>query len=157
MIGHLTRTLRPDPAVTEPLRRLARRYALAVVSSSALARLAACMRVTGLADLLPPAVHFSAEDSLPVPTSKPDPAVYAHAGRELGVAGTDGLAVEDSVTGARSAVAAGFPTIGNLGFVPADARSERAAALAAAGVTALVESWEELEQLLERGRLPAPA
>ena len=42
--AHLGRVLRPDPAVLEPLRRLARSYELAAVSSSALTRLDACFR-----------------------------------------------------------------------------------------------------------------
>jgi beta-phosphoglucomutase-like phosphatase (HAD superfamily) len=151
VIEHLQSVLRPDPAVIEPLTRLRDRFGLAVVSSSALPRLAACFTATDLDALLPPDVRFSAEDSLPVPTSKPDPAVYAFAGRRLGVTGADGLAIEDSPTGARSAVAAGFPTVGNLTFVPEDVRPDRAAALQEAGVEALVESWDELEQLLERG------
>ena len=145
---HLARTLQPDPAVREPLLRLARRFELAAVSSSALARLDACFSATGLAELFPPQRRFSAEDSLPVPTSKPDPAIYTFAGRELGVTGPSGLAIEDSLPGALSAVAAGFATIGNVAFVAPDERSERREALYAAGVVAVVASWSELESLL---------
>ena len=148
VIAHLSETLGPDPAVLEPLERLAERFGLAIVSSSALARLAACVHATELEALLPPERHFSAEDSLPVPTSKPDPAVYALAGERLGVTGDEALAIEDSTTGARSAIAAGFPTVGNLTFVPEAARAERAEALRSAGVSALVASWSELEALL---------
>ena len=146
--AHLGATLRPDPAVLEPLTRLARRFGVAAVSSSALGRLDACFTATGLAELFPPARRFSAEDSLPVPTSKPDPAIYVLAGRELGVAGPRGLAIEDSVPGALSAVAAGFVTIGNVAFVAADERRERIDALYAAGVADVVASWSELESLL---------
>ncbi len=157
VIAHLARVLRPDPTVIEPLSRLREQFALAVVSSSALARLATCFTATGLDELFPPAVRFSAEDSLPVPTSKPDPAVYALAGRQLGVTRREGLAVEDTVTGVRSARAAGFATIGNLTFVPEPARPQRAAVLEQAGVIALVESWGELEHLLHHELSPAPA
>lgn len=157
VIRHLGRVLEPDPAVIGPLTRLRERYELAVVSSSALTRLSACFTATGLDELLPPEVRFSAEDSLPVPTSKPDPAVYAHAGTQLGVRGAEGLAVEDSATGARSAVAAGFPTVGNLTFVPESERAQRAAALKEAGVTAFVGSWGELEELLEHEAVAAQA
>ena len=103
VIAYLGAVLTPDPAVLEPLTRLAEHLALAVVSSSALERLDACFEATGLAELFPPAVRFSAEDSLPVPTSKPDPAIYAYAGEQLGAGRDAALAVEDSVTGARSA------------------------------------------------------
>jgi beta-phosphoglucomutase-like phosphatase (HAD superfamily) len=146
--AHLADVLRPDAAVTEPLARLARRYGLAVVSSSALARLDVCFTATGLDELFPPACRYSAEDSLPEPTSKPDPAVYRFAAERLGVAGAAGLAIEDSVPGARSAVAAGLATVGNLVFVGPDERAERAAALRGAGVDAVVASWAELEALL---------
>jgi beta-phosphoglucomutase-like phosphatase (HAD superfamily) len=93
-------------------------------------------------------VRYSAEDSLPQPTSKPDPAVYAHAGVELGVAGGEALAVEDAASGVLSAVGAGFAVVGNLLFVPPDEREDRAAALLAAGALAIVADWWELDALL---------
>jgi beta-phosphoglucomutase-like phosphatase (HAD superfamily) len=146
--AHLAATLRPDAEVTGALERLGGRMALAAVSSSALSRLDACFRVTGLAELLPPPRRFSAEDSLPRPTSKPDPAVYRHALEALGVEAGAALAVEDSPTGARSAVGAGIPTVGNLRFVPGAERARREDELRAAGVVAVVGSWGELEDLL---------
>ena len=144
----LEATLRPDPEVLEPVGELAERFSLAVVSSSALARLEVCFRVCGLDDLFPHAVRYSAEDSLPVPTSKPDPAVYAYAGRELGASPTDAVAIEDSVSGVRSAVAAGFPAIANLQFVPPPERAERAEAVRAAGALTVVDSWREITTIL---------
>lgn len=154
VIAHLSRTLRPDPRVEEPLAALAGEgLELAVVSSSALARLDACFRATELDALLPPERRYSAEDSLPQPTSKPDPAVYVHAGRELGVAGAEALAVEDSVTGATSAVAAGFPTVGMVQFVSEAERPARVEALRQAGVAGVVASWGELAEALRRQRV----
>ena len=146
---HLGRVLRPDPAVLEPLTRLAGRYPLALVSSSALSRVDACLRATGLADLFPPERRFSAEDSLPRPTSKPDPAVYLHALAHLGVAAGHSLAVEDSLPGARSAVAAGVPTLGNLVFVPPDEQGARRTDLTEAGVSAVIGSWAAVESTLD--------
>lgn len=146
--AHLGATLTPDAAVTGPLERLARRFALAAVSSSALVRLDACFAATGLAALFPPAVRYSAEDSLPVPTSKPDPAIYRFAGGELGVDGASAVAVEDSAPGVLSAVAAGFTAIGNVVFVPEPEREDRVAELRAAGASETVGSWEELEAVL---------
>ena len=118
------------------------------VTSSASSRLAVCLDVTGLAPLFDADRRFSAEDSLAEPTSKPDPAVYVHAGRTLGVGPADAVAVEDSVNGARSAVAAGHPTIGILQFVPAADRPARADALHEVGVAAVVESWADVARLL---------
>ena len=146
--AHLRTALHPDPAVLEPLTRIADRYGVAAVSSSAEGRIAACFEVTGMAHFFPPERRFSAEDSLPVPTSKPDPAIYAYALHALGLRAGQALAVEDSPTGATAAVAAGIPTVGNLQFVQADEVEERREQLTAVGVVALVESWDELLGLL---------
>jgi beta-phosphoglucomutase-like phosphatase (HAD superfamily) len=146
--AHLGRTLTPHQPTLAALSDLAARLPLAAVSSSALARLAACFTATGLDELIPAERRFSAEDSLPAPASKPDPAVYRHACAELGIAPGAGLAVEDSVPGVLSAVAAGCPAVGNLLFVPAGEREERRAALLGAGALAVVGSWRELADAL---------
>lgn len=145
---HLGRTLQPHEPTLAALRRFAAVLPLSAVSSSALARLAACFTATGLDELIPPARRFSAEDSLPVPTSKPDPAVYAHACAALGIAPEQGLAVEDAVAGVQSAVAAGCPVVGNLLFVLPEEREARAAALLDAGAVTAVSSWGELADLV---------
>ena len=146
--AYLGEHLRPHEQTTAALTVLSAHLRLAAVSSSALARLAACFTATGLDGLIPPEVRFSAEDSLPTPTSKPDPAVYLHACEQLGIAPAEGLAVEDSVPGALSAVRAGCPTVGNLLFVQPAERAEREAALREAGVLTVVSSWQELAGLL---------
>jgi beta-phosphoglucomutase-like phosphatase (HAD superfamily) len=136
---------------------LAQTYELAAVSSSALGRLEASFTAAGLADLVPADRRFSAEDSLPAPTSKPDPAVYVFACGRLGVDPAHALAIEDSVAGVGSAVAAGIPTVGNVQFVQAGEREERRAALEAAGVAAVVESWIELEAMLQPAAAGVPS
>jgi beta-phosphoglucomutase-like phosphatase (HAD superfamily) len=146
--AHLASVLRTDDDVLEPLGILARHMRLVVVTSSARTRLDACLAATQLDELCSPSVRFSAEDSLPVPTSKPDPAIYAFAGASLGISQTEGLAVEDAVAGVRSAVGAGFQTVGNLQFVPACERDARAAELLAAGACAVIPSWRHLADLL---------
>jgi beta-phosphoglucomutase-like phosphatase (HAD superfamily) len=145
--AYLRAVLAPDARVIEPLSALARRFTLAAVSSSATSRLAACFEATGLAALFPESRRFSAEDSLPAPTSKPDPAIYAFAGRRLGIATAQGLAIEDSAPGAQSAIGAGYRTVGNLLFVPPPERAARRAALQAVGVAAIQCSWQELAAL----------
>lgn len=145
--AYLGAVLTPDVRVIEPLSALARRFTLAAVSSSATSRLAACFEATGLAALFPEHRRFSAEDSLPTPTSKPDPAIYAFAGRRLGVTAAQGLAIEDSLPGAQSAIGAGYRTVGNLLFVPPAERAARQEALQATGVAAIVSSWRELADL----------
>jgi HAD superfamily hydrolase (TIGR01509 family) len=146
---HLGRTLALDPGVTRPLSRLARHRTLALVSSSALSRIEACLAATGLEELFPRHTRFSAESSLPRPTSKPDPAVYVLARESLEISPRQGLAVEDSVPGAEAAIGAGFSTLGNVMFVPPAERAERVAALERVGVVGIIHSWADLEQLLE--------
>ena len=146
--AHLRGALWPDPAVLEPLSLLSRRLATAVVSSSASSRVAACLEATGLAPLFPEERRFSAEDSLPAPRSKPDPAIYAFAGARLGATPERSLAVEDSVPGVQSAVAAGYPTIGIVQFVPKLERPARINALRTAGAAAVIACWQELLDLL---------
>ena len=143
--AHLGRTLRPDPAVLGPLARLAERYTLAAVSSSALSRLDVCFRATGLGELLPPERRFSAEESLPTPTSKPDPEVYLFAAARLGVDPRDCLAIAASLAGVQSAVAAGCPTVGNTTFVADDERAARTDDLLGAGAITVITSWADLE------------
>jgi beta-phosphoglucomutase-like phosphatase (HAD superfamily) len=144
--AHLTRALRPDPEVRAALTRLAERYPLAAVSSAAPSRVDGCFTAAGLDDLIGPAVRFCAADRVP--------AVHRHACDRLGIPAGAGLAVEDSPAGVAAAVAAGCPAVGNLAFVPPDQRPERAAALRAAGATAVVPSWSRLADLLLS---PAPA
>jgi beta-phosphoglucomutase-like phosphatase (HAD superfamily) len=146
--GYLAQALKPQSDVLAALSTLRGRYRLAAVSSSALSRLAACFTVSGLDELFPLPVRFSAEDSLPVPTSKPDPAVYEFALRQLGVSAGRAIALEDSTTGARSALAAGLETIGIVQFVPVAERQQRVADLTGLGVAAVVSSWDELVDVL---------
>jgi beta-phosphoglucomutase-like phosphatase (HAD superfamily) len=145
---HLAAALEPDREVSEPLSRLHREYDLALVSSSAIGRLEACLEATALDELFPEAVRFSAESSLPLPTSKPDPAVYELALKRLGIPAENALAIEDSEPGVSAAVAAGIPTLGNVTFVPAVERRGRIDALAAAGAAGVIYSWRQLELLL---------
>jgi HAD superfamily hydrolase (TIGR01509 family) len=145
---HLAAVLQPDAATTAALDRFASRYGLAVVTSSALGRLGACLAVTGLADHFPAADRFSAQDSLPAPTSKPDPAVYLLALRKLGLRPEEALAIEDAEAGVASAVAAGIATVGNLVHVPAAERPARREALLTGGAAAVVEDWHDLVELL---------
>ncbi|MEG9249246.1 HAD-IA family hydrolase [Arthrobacter sp. Soc17.1.1.1] len=145
---HLRATLEPDTEISHALQELDRHFELAVVSSSATSRLQASFEATDLGRFFPANRVFSAEDSMPEPVSKPDPAVYLFALEQLGVSADASLAIEDSVTGATSAVAAGCPTIGNVCFVAPEERQERRRRLEDVGVVAVVESWSELLELL---------
>jgi beta-phosphoglucomutase-like phosphatase (HAD superfamily) len=141
---HLSRVLLSDPEVLQAAKTLADRYLLAVVSSSALSRLDASFIATGLDEWFPAARRFSAEDSLPEPVSKPDPAIYRYAVERLAVEPTAAVAIEDSASGVRSAVVAGIPTLGLVQFVPADEQAARRVDLEEAGAVAVAGSWSEL-------------
>lgn len=145
---YLGTALSPVVDVVSGLAEVSKHYRLAAVSSSALSRLAACFTASDLDQFIAPETRFSAEDSLPTPTSKPHPAVYEFALRAVGATPGQAIAIEDSVTGAQSAVAAGIVTIGIVEFVPADERDQRVHDLMAAGVATVVDSWTELTQLL---------
>jgi beta-phosphoglucomutase-like phosphatase (HAD superfamily) len=148
--AHLTATLAPIDEVRATVSALRRRYGLAVVTSSASARVRACLAASGLEGFFADDALFSAEDSMPQPVSKPDPAIYLHAMAELGISAQQSLAVEDSDAGTRSAVAAGIRTIGIVQFVPEAERSDRAAELKRAGALTVVGTWSELSELLLR-------
>ncbi|MCW2839865.1 MAG: HAD-superfamily hydrolase, subfamily variant 3 [Aeromicrobium sp.] len=150
--AHLRVTLEPDAQVRAPLDELARRFEPGVVTSGASVRLSACLEVTGLADLFAPSRRISAESSMARPLSKPDPAVYSFACERLGVDPGATIAVEHSVRGAVSAVAAGCWTLGLLQFVPHERRRARADALRAVGVVDVVDSWWDVLSLLDRSR-----
>lgn len=154
--AHLASTLRPDAAVTEPLRALAAEHRLAVVSSSATSRVSACLAAAGLDVFFEPHEVFSAEDSLTTPQSKPSPAIYRLAARRLGLRPQRALAVEDSGPGVQAAVAAGHPTVGNVQFVPVAERAGRVEELLAAGAQAVVSSWARLPQLLSEAAGDSP-
>jgi len=154
---HLAMMLRPDPEVSGPLRRLTHRYELALVTSSAAVRADACLTATHLNALFPVDLRFSAENSLPVPLSKPDPAIYDFALANSGVEPAQAVAIEDSRPGVEAAIGAGIATVGNLVFVPAAEREDRARDLREAGAFFVVETWEELADMLERaGRRSRP-
>ncbi|WP_408895697.1 HAD-IA family hydrolase [Nocardioides sp. R1-1] len=148
---HLSRVLTPDPAVLAPLSQVGAAAVLSVVSSSASARIDACLAATGLAALFPHHRRFSAEALRP-PASKPDPAVYVEAVSRIDDADAPVLAVEDSGVGVQAAVAAGVPVVGLLQFVRAAERERRTAQLLRAGACAVVESWEQLVARQVTGR-----
>ncbi len=150
--AHLAAVLEPDDDVRSTLVSLRSTLSLALVSSSALRRIDASLQSSGLSDLFPVDRRFSAQDSLPVPTSKPDPAVYHLAMRQLGLEPGTAVAVEDAVPGAQSAVAAGLFTVGMLCFVPPAEREQRVLDLQRAGVHALTDTWADLADLLRQGK-----
>ncbi len=116
------------PGAVEAVRRIGKRWPLAIASSSNPELIEVVLRVTGLAGEVRIAVS-----SQEVARGKPAPDVYLEAARRLGVQATRCAAVEDSHNGIRSARAAGMRVIAipNLHFPPgADALAEADVVLA---------------------------
>lgn len=92
-----------------------RKYKMVVVSSSQLHRLRAALSATGQDRFFHQDDVYSAVNSLPTPKTKPDPAIYHHVLDLFGARPHECLAVEDSRSGAQSALAAGIPTLAYVG------------------------------------------
>nr|POE74669.1 phosphorylated carbohydrates phosphatase [Quercus suber] len=105
------------PGVTQQLEwAKAQGYPMAVVSTSAKPRVMASLKKTGLIRFFTEEHVYSAATSLDPPSSKPDPAIYLHACKELGVKPEEVLTVEDSKSGATAAMRAGIPKIAYVGI-----------------------------------------
>lgn len=114
----------------------------AVASSSGAAFLCEKLQLTGLAPLFGP--HVYSADL--VANGKPHPDIFLHAAAALGVEPYRCLAIEDSVNGVRSALAAGMTCWGFAGGGHMDGPAgER---LLGAGAVRVVSSWEEARDLL---------
>jgi HAD superfamily hydrolase (TIGR01509 family) len=123
----------------------------AIVSNSSLQRLNACLAAAALTDYFPSTRIFSANDSLPVRRPKPLPDIYLHAARCLSAEVSVCLAVEDSISGVRAAVAARIPRIiGYVGgtHISENERSSRADALLSVGAEQIIERMHDLISLL---------
>ncbi|KAF5981414.1 HAD superfamily hydrolase [Fusarium bulbicola] len=145
----LMQKLEPCEGANAKLEPLKGHYRLAVVSSSALRRVRASLDKVGQADLFDPNDVFSAADSLPVPTSKPDPAVYLHALKAMDKSANECVAVEDSRSGATSATCAGIITVGYTGACETLKEAEvLRVVLENAGCKFVMSSWDEFQHVL---------
>jgi len=160
VIEKLVADLVPCPGANQVLSKLvaSNKYTLAVVSSSAYRRVfASLQKASQLPFFLPtPSITpesriFSAATSLPVPTSKPDPAIYLFACEQLGAPPIACVAVEDSKSGATAAVRAGIPVIGYVGsYEGEEKKREMRKMLEEVGCVGVMEHWDEFEEALER-------
>ncbi len=126
-------------------------FEYALVSNSSLQRLSACLGAAALTDYFPSEQIFSAHDSLPVARPKPLPDIYLHAVNCLDAEVSGCMAVEDSISGVRAAVAAGIgQIIGYVGgtHISDDERRSRADALQSAGAQQVIERMHDLIGLL---------
>ena len=102
LTGHIV----PLPGALETVRAFAERLPVAVASNCTSTILGVQLEEAGFAP------HLSTwVSSVDVPRGKPAPDIYTEAVRRLGFAPGEALAVEDSVVGATSAVAAGLVVV----------------------------------------------
>lgn len=151
VIAKLTAKAQPCVGATEELQKLydAKKYDLAVVSSSALRRVQASIKKVNQDQYFPADRVFSAASSLPKPTSKPDPAIYLHALEVCGKKAAETVTIEDSKSGALSAVRAEIPVIGYVGSYPGDDKKlEMAQELEKLGAKVIMKDWSEFEDCL---------
>jgi HAD superfamily hydrolase (TIGR01509 family) len=127
----------PMPGARQLIARLRGRLPLAVASNATRSLLDIALRRSGFADAF--AVSLSADE---VHFPKPAPDMYLEACRRLGVQSGRALAFEDSLTGLRSAQAAGLKLVGiptlHQGEFPADLVFK---SLADEELLAWVDSW----------------
>lgn len=114
----------------------------AVASNSSLLRIDAGLRRCGLLELFEGHIHSGHDMGTP----KPAPDVYLAAAAGFQVAPRHCIAVDDSVTGVRSAVAAGIRVFGFTGV--AHDRGQAAARLLAAGAEQVFDDMQQLPALL---------
>ena len=151
VIATLEKKAQPCVGANPQLEKLAAegKYGLAVVSSSALRRVKASIKKVGQDKFFPADHIFSAATSLPVPTTKPDPAIYLHACKVLGKQPGECVAVEDSKSGTLSAVRAKIPVIAYVGSYEGEAKQkEMAELLTTTGAQVVMNHWDEFPKLL---------
>jgi HAD superfamily hydrolase (TIGR01509 family) len=151
VIKKLNEALEPCEGVDPVLEKLGKegKYKLAVVSSSALRRVKASIVKTDQAKYFADDV-FSAATSLEKPTSKPDPAIYLHAMKVLGVKPEECVAVEDSKSGATAAFRADIKTIGYTGAYEVEEEEKMTKVLTDAGCVVMMKHWSEFEAALAK-------
>ena len=126
------------------------RYNLSVVSSSPIRRIRAAIEAAGLTDFFAADQVFSAKSSMPTPKSKPDPAIYLWAMEQNQVWPWQCIAIEDSISGAQSAVGAGIPCIGYVGAYPTpDMREQIAETLTDAGCKQVIHKYSQFDGVFQ--------
>jgi HAD superfamily hydrolase (TIGR01509 family) len=146
VIAKIRAKSQPCPGISETLATLHNldRYILVVVSSSSFRRIRACLETAGLVQFFDDLNIFSAADSLLVPSTKPNPAVYLYALKQLGARAEECLTVEDSMSGVRAATGADLKCLGYVGSTHTPGqRTEMANHLLNAGCVEIMFHWGE--------------
>ena len=152
VIAKLNAKAQPCVGANEELEKLSasRKYDFAVVSSSALRRVLASIKKVGQDKYFDEDKVFSAASSLEKPTSKPDPAIYLHSLEKVKKTAAETVAVEDSKSGALSAIRAGISVIGYVGSYSEDMQEEMSKRLMDLGAKVIMKDWSQFESCMEQ-------
>ncbi len=131
------------------------KYPMAVVSTSAKPRVVASLIKTKMDHYFPNEHVFSAATTLNPPSSKPDPAIYIHACKVLGVKPEQCVAVEDSKSGATAAMRANIPLIGYVGVYGIEDGTEKQEQMVKTlteqcKAGAIMYNWSEFPECLKK-------
>lgn len=144
------------PGVTEQMEWIkAQGYPMAVVSTSAKPRVVASLKKTNLMRFFTDEHVYSAVTSLNPPSSKPDPAIYIHACKELGVKPEECITVEDSKSGATAAMRANIPLVAYVGIYNIEEGKEKMEQMAQVlteqcKAKAVMYDWKEWQECLKK-------
>lgn len=156
VVKKLNEKAQPCEGVLPELEKLKKsgKYGLAVVSSSAMSRVIASIEKTKMDHYFPKDHVFSAATSLPVPTSKPDPAIYLHACKYIGLKPEECVAVEDSRSGATAAMRAKIPIIGYVGPYLEEGKDKQDSMVKIlteeCNAIAIMYNWHEFDECLKK-------
>lgn len=151
VIAKLEAKAKPCVGASEELEKVfaSKKYGLAVVSSSALRRVRASIRKVDQEKYFDHDRVYSAASSLPKPTSKPDPAIYLYALEQVGKTAAETVAIEDSKSGALSAIRAGISVIAYVGsYIGEETQKEMAQRLTELGAKSVMWHWSEFENCM---------
>jgi beta-phosphoglucomutase-like phosphatase (HAD superfamily) len=99
--------------------------------------------------------HVYSAASMEPPTSKPDPAVYLHACKELGVKPEECVTVEDSKSGATAALRANIPLVAYVGIYNIEEGKEKMDQMATTlkeqcKAKSVMYDWKEWQECLKK-------
>ena len=152
----LSEKCQPCPGVPEQLEKLKQEgYPMSVVSTSAKPRVVASIKKVGIDHYFPDEHVYSAATSLNPPSSKPDPAIYNYACKQLGVKNEECITVEDSKSGATAAKRANIPLIGYVGVYGIEDGPEKMEQMAKllteeCGARAIMYDWKDFPEILKK-------
>lgn len=157
VIEKLNQKAEPCPGIEAVLKKYkdSGKYRMAIVSTSAMSRVVASIEKCGLDKYFDKDKIYSAASSLDPPSSKPNPAIYHHACKQLGVTEGECVAIEDSKSGATAAKNAKIPLIGYVGPYYDEGGEEKVKQMEGLlkndlGAVVVMHHWKEFDSCLEK-------